>query len=157
MKRFHVHVSVPDLAASIRFYSALFAAEPTLRKDDYAKWMLDDPRVNFAISLRGGAAGVNHLGLQVETADELEGMREQLLAADRGLVEEKDANCCYARSDKYWVTDPAGIAWETFHSLGTIPVYGEDVTATHDDASARCCAPADQGKPEAGANSACCA
>jgi catechol 2,3-dioxygenase-like lactoylglutathione lyase family enzyme len=157
MKRFHVHVAVSDLEQSIRFYSILFGGEPSVRKTDYAKWMLDDPRVNFAISLRGGTAGVNHLGLQVDTADELEGMREQLLAADRGLVEEKDANCCYARSDKYWVTDPAGIAWETFHSLGTIPVYGEEVAATHDDASARCCAPADQGKTEAKAKSPCCA
>jgi len=156
MKRFHVHVAVSDLEQSIRFYSTLFGGEPSVQKADYAKWMLDDPRVNFAISRRGGAAGVNHLGLQVDTADELEGMRAQLLAADRRLVEEKHANCCYARSDKYWVTDPAGIAWETFHSLGTIPVYGEDVAATHDDASARCCAPADQGKPEAGAKSACC-
>jgi len=157
MKRFHVHVAVSDLEQSIRFYSTLFGGEPSVQKADYAKWMLDDPKVNFAISLRGGTDGVNHLGLQVDTADELEGMREQLLAADRGLVEEKDANCCYARSDKYWVTDPAGIAWETFHSLGTIPVYGEDVAATHDDASARCCAPADPGKPDAGAKSACCA
>jgi catechol 2,3-dioxygenase-like lactoylglutathione lyase family enzyme len=157
MKRFHVHVAVSDLEQSIRFYSTLFGGEPSVRKADYAKWMLDDPRVNFAISLRGGTAGVNHLGLQVDTADELEGMREQLLAADRGLVEEKGASCCYARSDKYWVNDPAGIAWETFHSLGTIPAYGEDVAATHDDASARCCAPTAEGKPEAGANSACCA
>ena len=157
MKRFHVHVAVSDLEQSIRFYSTLFGGEPSVQKADYAKWMLDDPRVNFAISLRGGTAGVNHLGLQVDTADELDGMRKQLLSADRGLVEEKDANCCYARSDKYWVTDPAGIAWETFHSLGTIPVYGEDVVATHDDVSARCCAPAAEGKPEPGAKSACCA
>lgn len=156
MKRFHVHVAVSDLEQSIGFYSTLFGGAPSVRKADYAKWMLDDPRVNFAISLRGSTAGVNHLGLQVDTADELEGMREQLLAADRELVEEKDANCCYARSDKYWVTDPAGIAWETFHSLGTIPVYGEEAT-THLDASARCCAPADQGKPEAKGRSACCA
>jgi len=97
MKRFHVHVAVSDLEPSIGFYSTLFGGAPSVRKADYAKWMLDDPRVNFAISLRGGTAGVNHLGLQVDTADELEGMREQLLAADRGLVEEKDANCCYAR------------------------------------------------------------
>ena len=157
MKRFHVHVAVSDLEQSIRFYSTLFGGEPSVQKADYAKWMLDDPRVNFAISLRGGIAGVNHLGLQVDTADEFDGMRKQLLAADRGLVEEKDASCCYARSDKYWVTDPAGIAWETFHSLGTIPVHGEDVAATHDDASARCCAPAAEGKTEAGAKSACCA
>ena len=152
MKRFHVHVAVSDLDQSIRFYSTLFGGEPSVRKTDYAKWMLDDPRVNFAISRRGGSAGVNHLGLQVETAEELAAMHEQLMAADRGMVEEKDANCCYARSDKYWVTDPAGIAWETFHSLGEIPVYGEEV-ATRDDASARCCAPAGDEK----AKSACCA
>jgi catechol 2,3-dioxygenase-like lactoylglutathione lyase family enzyme len=152
MKRFHVHVAVSDLDQSIRFYSTLFGGEPSVRKTDYAKWMLDDPRVNFAISRRGGSAGVNHLGLQVESAEELAAMHEQLMAADRGMVEEKGADCCYARSDKYWVTDPAGIAWETFHSLGEIPVYGEEV-ATQDDASARCCAPASDEK----AKSAYCA
>jgi catechol 2,3-dioxygenase-like lactoylglutathione lyase family enzyme len=156
MKRFHVHVAVSDLDQSIRFYSTLFGGEPSVHKTDYAKWMLDDPRVNFAISRRGGSAGVNHLGLQVETADELIGMHEQLVAADRGMVAEEDTNCCYARSDKYWVTDPSGIAWETFHSPGEIPAHGEDVAA-HDDASASCCAPAAQAKTEARAKSACCA
>jgi catechol 2,3-dioxygenase-like lactoylglutathione lyase family enzyme len=124
MKRFHVHVAVPDLAASIRFYSTLFATEPTVRKDDYAKWMLDDPRVNFAISTRSGRGGVNHLGFQVESSAELDAMEAQLLAADQRLVAEKNADCCYARSDKYWVTDPAGIAWETFHTLSNVPVFG---------------------------------
>lgn len=126
MKRFHVHVAVLDLAESIGFYSRLFGAEPAVRKPDYAKWMLDDPRVNFAISQRGGSVGVNHLGFQVDSDGELESVHEQLVAAGRGVVAEKGANCCYALSDKYWVTDPAGVAWETFHTLGSVPVYGDD-------------------------------
>ena len=150
MKRFHVHVAVPDLAESIRFYSTLFGGEPTVRNDDYAKWMLDDPRVNFAISQRGGATGVNHLGFQVDSDDELEQMHEHLVAADRDVVAQKGANCCYAQSDKYWVTDPAGVAWETFHTLASVPVYGDD-TATADQpaktSTAACCAP----------SSGCCA
>jgi|ERR1700722_1585617 catechol 2,3-dioxygenase-like lactoylglutathione lyase family enzyme len=117
MKRFHVHVSVKDLTASIRFYRALFAAEPAVIRHDYAKWMLEDPRVNFAISTHRQSVGVNHLGFQVESDQELRGMRAQLEAADAGLVEENEQLCCYAKSDKYWVTDPAGIAWETFHTL----------------------------------------
>jgi catechol 2,3-dioxygenase-like lactoylglutathione lyase family enzyme len=126
MKRFHVHVSVDSLDESIRFYSALFAAPPTVQQSDYAKWMLEDPRVNFAISTCRQPVGVNHLGFQVDTDEELRGMHLQLHAADARLVQENEQPCCYARSDKYWVTDPTGIAWETFHTLGTIPVYGED-------------------------------
>jgi catechol 2,3-dioxygenase-like lactoylglutathione lyase family enzyme len=126
MKRFHVHVSVPDLNQSIRFYSTVFGAEPSVVKPDYAKWMLEDPRVNFAISQREGAhAGVNHLGFQAESDGELEQMHARLEAADAEVVAEKDVSCCYARSDKYWVKDPAGIAWESFHSLGNVPLYGE--------------------------------
>src|SRR6476619_365683 len=105
MKRFHVHVAVPDLAASIRFYSTMFGAQPSVVKDDYAKWMLEDPRVNFAISERGTAAGINHLGFQVDDATELQEISGRLHAADAGAVlEEKNVSCCYARSDKYWVT-----------------------------------------------------
>ena len=126
MKRFHVNVSVQDLAESIRFYSALFAAEPTVLKADYAKWMLEDPRINFAITQRGDKPGVNHLGFQVDSDAELTGMRAQLTRADRALIEQSDAACCYAKSDKYWVTDPTGVAWETFHTLDSIPIYGED-------------------------------
>lgn len=126
MKRFHVHVAVRDLAQSTRFYSALFGMQPTVLKDDYAKWMLDDPRVNFAISARAGAAGVNHLGFQAESDAELEEIHARLQAADTGITAEKGANCCYAKSDKYWVQDPTGIAWESFRSLETIPFYGED-------------------------------
>ena len=133
MKRFHVHVAVPDLEKGIRFYSTFFGSEPTVVKPDYAKWMLDDPRVNFAISQRGGKPGVNHLGLQVDDDRELTEIHARLQAADSSVVEEKNVACCYARSDKYWVTDPAGVAWESFHSLGTVPFYGEKEKA------AACC------------------
>jgi catechol 2,3-dioxygenase-like lactoylglutathione lyase family enzyme len=138
MKRFHVHISVPDLSGSIRFYTTLFGAEPTVVKADYAKWMLEDPRVNFAISQRDRKPGVNHIGLQVESADEFAAMRERLLAADASMLEQKATACCYARSDKYWVTDPAGVAWETFRSMDEVPVYGDDQAKQADDA---CCVP----------------
>ncbi|HEY7943508.1 MAG TPA: ArsI/CadI family heavy metal resistance metalloenzyme [Casimicrobiaceae bacterium] len=157
MKRFHVHVAVPDLQASIRFYSTLFAAEPTVRKDDYAKWMLDDPRINFAISTGGPAGGVDHLGFQLESSAELRSMEAQLQAADQGMTVEKNADCCYARSDKYWVTDPSGIAWETFHTLSGAPVFGGQAAAgaAFEAASARTgcgCAPR-----ASGGGQACCA
>lgn len=126
MKRFHIHVSVEDLGQSVEFYSTLFGSGPTRVEADYAKWMLEDPRLNFAISTGRQPAGVNHLGFQVDSTDELRGMHASLAAADARLVEEKEQACCYARSDKYWVTDPTGIAWESFHTLGNIPVYGED-------------------------------
>jgi len=139
MKRFHVHVAVPDLQKSIGFYSTMFGAQPTVVKDDYAKWMLEDPRVNFAISQRGGAGGVNHLGFQVDEASELEDIHTRLQAADAGVMQEKNVSCCYAKSDKYWVTDPSGIAWESFHSLGSVPFYDGE-TEAQPKASA-CCAP----------------
>ena len=155
MKRFHVHVAVPDLAASIRFYSTMFGAQPSVVKDDYAKWMLEDPRVNFAISQRGGAPGVNHLGFQVDDASELGEIHSRLQAADTGVTEEKNASCCYARSDKYWITDPAGVAWESFHSLGAIPFYhGESSEAQ----KGGCCASAaaDPSLESRPAKAACC-
>jgi hypothetical protein len=124
MKRFHVNVSVGDIAEGIRFYSALFATEPTVQKADYAKWMLDDPHINFAISQRGYPIGINHLGFQVDSADELIAMRAQLTRADHSLLEQIGTACCYATSDKYWITDPTGVAWETFHTLDTLPIYG---------------------------------
>jgi hypothetical protein len=123
MKRFHVHVAVAELQQSMRFYSALFGAEPSVVKADYAKWMLDDPRVNFAISQRGSRAGINHLGLQAETEEELESIHANLRLADGAIVAEKGVTCCYATSDKYWITDPQGIAWESFRSLGAVPLY----------------------------------
>jgi catechol 2,3-dioxygenase-like lactoylglutathione lyase family enzyme len=142
VKRFHVHVAVANLGESVRFYSKVFGAEPSVLKSDYAKWMVEDPRLNFAISSRGAQPGVNHLGLQVDSAEELESMHGQLAAADAGLVDEPGANCCYAKSDKYWITDPQGIAWETYHSLGSIPMFGADAQTDDPQAAATgCCAP----------------
>jgi catechol 2,3-dioxygenase-like lactoylglutathione lyase family enzyme len=130
MKRLHVHVSVEDLAQSIRFYSTLFAVEPTVLKDDYAKWMLDDPRVNFAISTvsinrPGGFAGVSHLGIQTEDETELAEVFDRLARAERPIVEAKATTCCYAKSDKQWIADPQGVPWETFLTHGEATVYGE--------------------------------
>ena len=161
MKRFHVHAHVEDLQASIAFYSKLFAAEPTRVETDYAKWMLDDPRINFAISTRGGKPGVDHLGIQADSDDELAELKERARAADMALLDEGETSCCYARSDKYWLTDPQGIAWEQFHTLGSIPVFSE--AAAPVEASA-CCTPsrAPRGKPVgipvsgAAGGSSCC-
>jgi catechol 2,3-dioxygenase-like lactoylglutathione lyase family enzyme len=141
VKRFHVHVAVHDLQQSIRFYSSLFGAAPSVTKEDYAKWMLDDPRVNFAISRRGAKPGVDHLGLQAETGTELEEIGSRLAQADVSLMPQKGAACCYAKSDKYWTIDPQGIAWESFHTLDSVPVYGSD-TAIRPAEKTACCAPA---------------
>lgn len=123
MNRFHVHVNVEALGASIRFYSTLFGVGPTVVKHDYAKWMLDDPRVNFAISQRGRAVGVDHLGLQAEDATELDAIGQRLHAADAIALTEKATTCCYARSDKFWAEDPQGVRWESFHSFGEATTY----------------------------------
>jgi len=139
MKRFHVHVSVSDLRKSIRFYSALFAAQPTVLKDDYAKWMLDDPRVNFAISTSRAKTGVDHLGIQAEDSGELEDLGARLAQADVAITAQKNASCCYAKSDKYWTIDPEGVAWESFHTLDSVPVYGSD-TRKALAPKAACCA-----------------
>src|SRR3990172_808472 len=133
MKRFHMHVAVKDLDQSVRFYSMLFGTDPTIRKPDYAKWMLEDPRVNFAISTRADQVGIDHVGIQAENEAELEDVRARLARADQAYVAQKDAACCYARSNKYWVEDPQGIAWEAWHTLESIPVYG---TGTRPAASA---------------------
>ena len=126
MKRLHLHVSVPDLAEATRFYATLFGAPPTVVKSDYAKWMLEDPRVNFAISQRGGVAGVDHVGIQVESAGELGELAGRLKAAGETTFDEAGAHCCYAQSDKSWVHDPAGVRWETFFTFGEAVTYGED-------------------------------
>ncbi|WP_199540941.1 ArsI/CadI family heavy metal resistance metalloenzyme [Paraburkholderia kururiensis] len=141
MKRFHVHVHVEDLAASVAFYTKLFAAEPARIETDYAKWMLDDPRVNFAISTRGTKAGVDHLGFQVDHADELAELAQRAQAADMALLDQGETTCCYARSDKHWIVDPQGIAWEHFHSLGSALVYGESNRQLPASSAAACCAP----------------
>ena len=125
MKRFHVHVTVEDLSQSVRFYSTLFAVEPTVLKPDYAKWMLDDPRVNFAISTGAGhSAGISHLGIQAEDEAELGEVYERLARAERPIFEEKATTCCYAQSDKQWIADPQGVPWETFYTYGESTVYG---------------------------------
>jgi len=139
MKRFHVHVGVEDLDQSIRFYSGLFGAAPNVRKSDYAKWMVDDPRINFAISQRGGRVGVNHLGLQAESADELEAIRAQFAAAGNAVVDEPAASCCYAKSDKHWVSDPQGIAWEGYHTMSEIRYFDHATEEAPEEN--RCCAP----------------
>lgn len=126
MKRLHVHVAVENLGASIRFYSHLFAAEPTVLKPDYAKWMLEDPRVNFAISQRDGGSGVRHLGVQVESREELEEVYERLKRAEGPVLEEGATTCCYAKSEKSWIADPQGIEWETFLTTGESTAYGHD-------------------------------
>jgi hypothetical protein len=150
MKRFHVHVAVSDLSKSIAFYSAMFGQQPTVVKPDYAKWMLEDPRINFAISNRGNAPGVNHLGLQAEDDAELEAIHANLQKADTAVLPEKGVHCCYAKSDKYWVTDPQGIAWESFRSLGSIPLYGNSKTERAASGQAGSC-----GSSEASASSCC--
>ena len=163
MKRLHLHVAVDDLPKSIRFYSVMFAAEPAVTKPDYAKWVLDDPRVNFAISQRGAEAGLNHLGMQVESADELSEMHTRLGNLHTDVIEENRTACCYAKSDKYWTTDPQGIPWETFHTLASIPVFGNEeasdapccvpMPSPADKASSGCCEPV---KPGGNAAGGCC-
>ena len=136
MKRFHVHVHVDDLAKNIAFYSAMFDQPPARTESDYAKWMLDDPPVNFAISTRGNATGVDHLGIQVDSKEQLQELRGRAAKADMALLDEGETTCCYARSDKYWVTDPQGIAWEQYHTLDSIPVFSMPKAA----AAGACCA-----------------
>ncbi|MCP1727643.1 lactoylglutathione lyase [Natronospira proteinivora] len=127
MKRLHVHVGVADLEQSIRFYSHLFGQSPSKQRQDYAKWMLEDPRVNFAISARGAGTGIDHLGFQVDSEAELAQLKEQAVAADQSaLVEEGEATCCYAQSEKHWTVDPQGIAWEHFHTMGEVNVFGNN-------------------------------
>lgn len=145
MKRFHVHMAVEDIEQNVRFYSTLFGAAPTVLKDDYAKWMLEDPRVNFAISKRGTRAGLDHVGIQAENEIELEDVHARLARADQSLLKQEATSCCYAKSNKYWVQDPQGIAWETFHTLGEVPVFGDGSLAAQSEKlgiKAACCAPA---------------
>ena len=146
MKRLHVHVGVTDLSTSIGFYSTLFGAEPTVTKDDYAKWMLEDPRVNFAISSGNHAAkGIEHLGIQVEDGEELTEVYDRLKAADRPVLEEGATTCCYAKSEKSWIADPDGIVWEAFLTNGDATVYGDSpalAALSTNAADGACCAPA---------------
>ena len=136
MKRMHLHIAVDDLQKSISFYRTLFGAEPSVLKPDYAKWMLDDPRVNFAISQRGLKAGLDHVGIQVDSEEELAEIRTRMEQADMQMLTENGTTCCYAKSDKHWVQDPSGIAWETYRTLDSAPTFN--------------------GGPETPSGSACC-
>ena len=154
MKRMHVHVAVDDLPRAIGFYSALFATAPSVTKTDYAKWMLDDPRVNFAISARGRRAGLDHLGIQVEDKAELHEVYARLKQAGGAVIEQGETACCYAKSEKSWIDDPAGISWEAFHTTGDSISYGDgsgenEARVAHAKA---CCVP----QPVPAATSACC-
>lgn len=146
MKRFHVHAHVENLRESIALYSKMFGAEPTRVEADYAKWMLEDPRLNFAISTRGGKPGVDHLGIQTDDADELAELKARARQADLALFDEGQTTCCYARSEKHWVTDPQGIAWEHFHTLDQIAVFSESAPAAA-EASACCASPTPRSGP----------
>ena len=151
MKRLHVNLAVADLDRSIAFYNALFASEPTVRKADYAKWMLDDPRVNFSISTRGKSTGIDHLGIQVEDHDELAEVYGRLETAGAPTVDQGETTCCYAHSEKRWVFDPEGLAWETFLTTGESATYGDHAVVNRASASS-CCTPAQKTAAEPG----CC-
>ena len=145
MKRMHINVGVENIADSIKFYNALFGAEPVKAKADYAKWMLDDPRVNFAITNRTDKSGVDHLGIQVEKDEELEQLRERLKKADMVLFDEGEDVCCYARSEKSWVKDPSGVAWEAYRTMADVQLFsGEQTYEKSTDSNA------------SGAKSSCC-
>jgi predicted enzyme related to lactoylglutathione lyase len=159
MKRMHVHVGVEDLSNAIQFYSALFATPPTVVKADYAKWMLDDPRVNFAISTRGKRPGLDHLGIQVESPDELQEVYARLHKAGGNVVDQGQTSCCYAKSEKSWIDDPAGISWETFFTTGENADYGNgtgerQARIVHEKA---CCEPQTAAQSVPQAAPACCA
>jgi catechol 2,3-dioxygenase-like lactoylglutathione lyase family enzyme len=149
MKRFHVHAHVDDLKASVAFYSKLFAAEPARLESDYAKWMIEDPRINFAISTRGGKPGVDHLGFQTDSEEELVELKERARAADMTVLDEGETTCCYARSAKHWVTDPQGIAWEQFHTLEGIPTFSRTSAGVPQQTAACCGNTASSGKAPA--------
>jgi catechol 2,3-dioxygenase-like lactoylglutathione lyase family enzyme len=139
MSKFHIHIVVEDLQQNVTFYSAVFGCEPSVLKDDYAKWALEDPRLNFAISTRGSKPGLDHVGLQAENDAELSAMQSRLEAAGIKGLTQKGTTCCYAQSDKYWTVDPQGIAWESFHSLGEAPVFGEQPSNAEEGSA--CCTP----------------
>lgn len=162
MKRMHVHVSVQDIEESVRFYSTLFAAVPTVRKPDYAKWMLENPLVNFAVSSRSASIGIDHLGIQVTDADELHDVYQQLVRADAPLKQDGETVCCYAKSEKSWIIDPQGIRWETFLTTGESTTYGSETPesiatccVSDENNGASCCTPEDRARAAA-TQAACC-
>ena len=143
MKRLHIHIGVRNLDDSIRFYNALFGVEPVKKKTDYAKWMLDNPHVNFAISTRSGKIGIDHLGIQVDNSAELGGLRDQLSKANLSTHSDGETTCCYAKSEKSWVEDPSGIAWEAYHTMEDAQVFSEHTVLTEES----CCTPVTKGQP----------
>lgn len=149
MKRLHIHLAVDNLDHNIQFYSTLFGCDPTVQHDDYAKWMLDDPRVNFAISNRSAKLGLDHLGIQAEDDQELQAIKQCLDATQKPIETQEQAACCYMRSDKYWVTDPQGIAWESFHSLSEIPTFNDKKAPTDGENPFAC-------RPSGNSDSSCC-
>lgn len=154
MKRLHVHLSVENLEQNIEFYSTMFGAQPTVRHEDYAKWMLDDPRVNFAISNRSVKTGLDHLGIQAENDQELQAIKQCLDATQSPIETQQEAACCYTQSDKHWVTDPQGIAWESFHSLNEIPTFNDQAAPSDGENPFACCpAPKEKVEPK---KSSCC-
>ena len=155
MKRFHVHLNVKDLQQNIAFYTALFGQSPVREESDYAKWHLDDPAINFAISTRQGTEGVDHLGLQVDNAQDLQVIKERARQADMSMLDEGTTTCCYSRSDKYWITDPQGIAWEQFHTLEGIPTFNEAKPVADATAAPACCAPKAANSPGKTTSSCC--
>jgi len=166
MKRMHIHIAVDELKESIGFYSTIFGNPPSTEREDYAKWDVDDPAVNFAISKRGHSTGINHLGIQVESEDELAEIAQRLDKAEISSSSQERASCCYAHSNKHWAMDPQGIAWESFLSLGSIPIFGEDTKTDPENESSACCIPlntsqdSDEGAaccvPNAGDVNGCC-
>jgi hypothetical protein len=156
MKRFHVNMRVANIEQSVRFYSVLFATPPLVIKPDYAKWMLEDPRVNFAISTHGGVPGIDHLGIQVESESELNEVYGRLQAAERPVIAEGATTCCYAKSEKSWVLDPQGVSWETFLTSGESTVYGDSRPSEYPSPpESACCAPVIAAAPPA-TEAACC-
>ena len=156
MKRLHIHIAVDELADSIHFYSTIFDEKPSIERKDYAKWDLHDPSVNFAISKRGHSSGVNHLGIQVDSEHELTEIAQRLDAADIESSSQEGASCCYAHSDKHWALDPQGIAWESFHSLGSIAVFGGDTKASFENEPSACCIPLSISEQDNKDEAACC-
>ena len=156
MKRLHIHIAVNELSESINFYSTIFNISPSVERDDYAKWDLIEPAVNFAISKRGHTGGINHLGIQVSSEEDLEEIAKRLDKAEITSSKQEGSSCCYSHSNKHWVLDPQGIAWESFHTLGVIPIFGEDAKSNSEDESSACCIPLNMSEPSDKEEAACC-
>lgn len=156
MKRMHIHIAVDELPKSIGFYSTIFGISPSVEREDYAKWDLNNPAVNFAISKRGHSSGINHLGIQVDSEDELAEIAQRLDEAEITSSSQEGVSCCYTHSNKHWALDPQGIAWESFHSLGNIPIFGEDTKIDSKDESSACCIPLSLSEDSNENEAACC-